>query len=73
MTKYLPAVGNTIPDGFCNADVFGDAPPPKVHDQEVGLPVLLSVKVTEPPAQIEVALTVKLATGGLGLICVNEP
>ena len=38
-------------------------PPSKVHDQDVGLLVLWSVKLMNPPAVTEVVLAVKSATG----------
>src|SRR5258705_13323791 len=63
VTLYVPgALYVTV--GFCAVDVVG-VPPGKLHDHDVGLPVLRSVKFTVILLQPLVGVPLKLATGAL--------
>src|SRR5258705_10178253 len=65
VTLYVPgALYVTV--GFCAVDVVG-VPPGKLHDHDVGLPVLRSVKFTVILLQPLVGVPLKLATGALTL------
>ena len=57
--------------GFCELEVDG-VPPGKDHDQEVGLPVLLSVKEMQSVSQINVFEAESKADGtGQGSTTIN--
>jgi hypothetical protein len=65
--------------GFCEVEVAGVAPW-NVHDQEVGVPVLASVKLMQVFGQMLVLDAVKFATGGAAAVtkeksstCVQSP
>ena len=49
--------------GFCSVEVL---PSPKVHDQEAGAPVEVSVKLTDSGDTPVVGLAVNAATGAAG-------
>ena len=65
VTLYVPGV-LYVTVGFCTVDVAG-VPPGKLHDHDVGLPVLRSVKFTVMLLQPLVGVPLKLATGALML------
>ena len=53
-----------MPVGFCDVEVPG-LPPANVHDHDVGVLVLTSVKSIASPSQITVLVAKKSATGGV--------
>ena len=59
VTVYVPAVAY-VATGFCTVEVV---PLPRVHAQDVGVPVEVSVMVTDNGAIPEMAEAVKLAVG----------
>jgi hypothetical protein len=61
VTSYVPAVEYTTV-GFCAVEVDG-VPPGKDHDHEVGVKVVRSVNVTDPPEHTLCGAE-KSATGG---------
>jgi hypothetical protein len=62
VTVNVPADAHVTPVTFCDV-AFGGVPLGKVQLQLVGVPVELSVKSTESPTQIDVALAVNAAIG----------
>src|SRR5687767_14386470 len=63
-TVLVPTVANVTPCGFWLEDVPG-LPPSKLHSQLFGLPVEVSLKVTDVPGYTCDGLQLKLELGGV--------